>query len=110
MLERPGYLQPVYSAAEWMSLIHKSDLSELTKNVASVVRETCSYQSKHQMQLSSISDYSISRVIKKSKDEARAELDLLFENGWLWDTGMGTGAKKVYGLTFSLIPLGDMRT
>lgn len=109
MLDRPGHLQPVYTRAGWMELVYKSDLPAITKLVASVVSSTCTYQPRHQMQLSEISDYTISRITKTNQDEVRRELDLLFKNGWLWDTGQKAGSRKIYGLTFSLVPLGEMR-
>ena len=109
MNDRPGYLQILYSSSQWLDLVYKSDLPVLAKLVAAVVEKSSMYQSKHKMQLSTISDYSISRIIKTNQEEVRQQLNLLFENGWLFDTGMARGARKVYALTFSVIPLGDMR-
>jgi len=109
-LSKPDDLETVYSRHKWRDLVFRSDLSMTTKVVASVIESTCTYQRKVQMQLSAISAYSISRIIKVSPPEVQQHLDLLFENGWLFDTGFGSGAKKVYGLTFRLKPDGTMRT
>lgn len=110
VLDRPEHLEPLYSRAQWLDLVYRSDLSMTTKVVASVIERTCNYTSKHKMQLSAISAYSISRIIKTNPEEVKQHLELLFNNGWLFDTQLGTGAKKVYGLTFSLIPLAEIRT
>ncbi|AOZ63649.1 hypothetical protein SEA_WEASELS2_60 [Rhodococcus phage Weasels2] len=34
----------------------------------------------------------------------------LIDLGWLFDVELKNGALKAYALTFSLIPLGEMRT
>lgn len=104
MLDRPGYLQPITSGRKWLQLVLKSDLDYITKVVATVVESSCTYQSKYAMQLSSISDYSISRMIDTNQTEVQDQLQILFENGWLFDTGTTIGAKKVYALTFSMLP------
>lgn len=103
-------LVPLTNRTKWLQLVYRSDLSVTTKLVASVIKETCMYQSKHKMQLSSISAYSISRILKSNSAEVQPHLDLLFDNGWLYDTEIGTGAKKVYGLTFKLKPDKKIRT
>ena len=110
VLDRPGYLDTLTSRNQWLDLVYRSDLDSTTKLVASVVERSCQYQRKHKMQLSSISAYSISRIIGESQTEVQQRLDTLFDNGWLFDTGLARGAKKVFALTFSVLPLGDMRT
>lgn len=110
MKQPPGYLQPVYSANEWLSLIYKTDLTPLQKLVATVISRTCNYSTRCVMQLSDISYYSISRIIKANSEEVKVIIDELLALGWLHDTGLTSGARKKYGLTFSLIPLGTMRT
>lgn len=104
MYDRPGFLQPVYRTNDWLDLVLKSDLDMTTKVVAVVVARSAQYNTKAQLQLTNISDYSIGRIIKANKSEVQEKLDILFENGWLHDTGVARGARKVYALTFSLLP------
>ena len=110
MKQPPGYQQPVYSQNEWLSLVFKTDLTPLHKLVATVISRTCVYSRKYSMQVSDISHFTISRVIKTNQPEVAAVVEDLINLGWLHDTGLKSGARFMYALTFSLIPLGTMRT
>ena len=110
MNERPGYLEPIYSQNGWLDLVLRSDLDDTTKLVAVVVSRTAQYNRTQQLMLTNVSDYSIGRIIQKNKYEVRDHIELLFDNGWLHDTGSRRGARKVFALVFSLIPLGEIRT
>lgn len=103
----PGHLKPIFRMTEWLDLFYKSQLSAEHKLVGSVVARTCSYNRKQQLQLSSISNYSISRILNMTQDSVQKLLDDLVKYGWLFDTNKRIGARKVYALTFSLLPMGD---
>lgn len=107
MSEIPGHLQVIYSLNTYFDLLYASELSADHKLVATVVARTCSYDRKNQMQVSAVTNYAISRVINKSQDTVQKLLEDLVEYGWLFDTGKRIGARKVFTLTFSLIPMGE---
>ena len=103
-MEMPGYLQPILQQNKWMDLLMKSDLSSDHKIVGLAISRTSSYNRQKKLSLCSISPYSISRIIKTNSKEVEPYLDDLIENGWLWDTGTRLGAKRVYAMTFNLLP------
>jgi hypothetical protein len=105
----PGHLHSVSSPAKWLGYLLKSDLSAEHKLCGVVVSRMCSYNRNRQLFLSAISNYTISRIVKMNSEQVQSLLDDLIRLGWLHDTGLNTGAKKIYGLTFSLIPLGEMK-
>lgn len=110
MKDIDGHIEPITSATRWLDLVFRSDLDYAKKLVAAAVARTCVYNRKHKMSLSSISIYSISRVLQMSTAETVDQVEKMIELGWLFDTEIGAGATKVYALTFSLIPLGGLRT
>lgn len=109
MNEKPGWLEYIYVPTQWMDLVFRSDLSVECKLVGAVIARTCVYSKRHQQSLSSISIYNISRILKMSKAETQKLIDLLVENGWLWETEFAVGAQRAYSLTFSVLPLNGMR-
>ena len=110
MRELPGHLQPVYQKTKWLDLVMKSDLPDKHKLVAMVLYQSTTYNRQHQLALSIVSNYSISRYIKTNSEEAERIRDDLESLGWIFNTGLKYGAKFVHALTFSLVPLGKMRT
>lgn len=105
----PGHLQPIYRVAEWKDLLFKSSISAEHKLVGAVIAETCAYSRLHQLNLSAISFYSISRFLNLTQDSVKQLVGDLIRLGWIYDTKKPVGARQVYALTFSLIPQGDLR-
>lgn len=103
--DMPGNLKLMYKTNEWLDLVFKSDLEPIVKLVAVVISKTFVYNKTRKMYLSNISTYSISRIVKTSQDEVRECLEVLFNNGWLYDTGQRSGARMMFTPTFSLTPI-----
>lgn len=110
MKDMPGHLEPVYQKTKWIDLVLKSDLPYQHKVVAMVLFQTATYNRQHRLTLSVVSNYTISRYIKTNSEEAEKIRDDLESLGWIFNTGLKHGAKFVHALTFSLVPLGKMRT
>src|SRR6187431_838363 len=104
----PGHLQPIYKTGKWLDYLFASNLSPEHKLAGTVISRTCQYSRFKQLQLSLVSIYTITRIVKLSKKEVQSIVDDLIRLGWLFDTGKNVGARKIYALTFSLLPLGDM--
>ncbi|ASZ74871.1 hypothetical protein FDI69_gp055 [Rhodococcus phage Trina] len=109
MKDIAGHIKPILGATQWLDLVFKSDLSAEHKLIAAVIARTCLYNRTVKMQLSSISLYNISRILKMNQQEVSVLVDKLIVNGWLFDTERAAGATKVYALTFSLLPLNNLR-
>lgn len=105
----PGHLQPVYKTGKWLDYLFASNLSAEHKLVGTVISRTCQYSRHKQLQLSLISIYTITRIVKLPKPKVQTIVDDLIRLGWLFDTGKNIGARKIYTLTFSLLPLGEMK-
>lgn len=110
MKEVSGALQPIYQTNKWLDLLFKSDLTPTHKLAGVVIARTCTYYKQKQLQLSDISYYSISRIVKLPSEDVKKVVDDLIELGWLFDTGVQNGARHVYALTFSLQPRGKLKT
>ncbi len=106
----PGHLKAITNSDVWLDYIFKSRLSSDHKLVAVVVMRTCVYNRQKAIQQSLLSNYTISRIVQKNSEQVQSILDNLVELGWLYDTGYRAGAKKIFVLTFSKIPLGESRT
>lgn len=107
MIDLPGHLQPIYTSDEYLDLLYKSRLSSDHKLVGTVVARSCSYVKRDQVQVSAISNYSISRILNLSQQTCQELLEDLVKYGWLFDTERKVGARKMFVLTFSLIPMGE---
>jgi hypothetical protein len=105
-MDLPGHLKIIYSTTQYLDLLYKSKLNSDHKLVGTLVARTCSYDKNNQLQLSAITNYSIGRLINRGPEKVQQLLDDLVEYGWLFDTGRRIGARKIFALTFSLIPLG----
>jgi hypothetical protein len=99
----PGRLEPVYSFTKWLDLVYKSDLDDRTKLVATVMARCSAYSRKDKVTYSTVSNYSVSRILKVNSSEAALEIAELVRLGWIWPEGV-----KSYILTFSKIPV-EMR-
>lgn len=88
----------------------KTELSAEHKLVGVVISRSCSYNRKDGSQLSEITNYVISRILKQPSDIVQERIEDLERLGWLFDTGKRIGARKVFALSFSLLPLGNMKT
>src|SRR5574338_1119586 len=91
----PGHLQPILLPARWLDYLFASNLSLAHKMVGTVISRTCQYSRAKQLQLSLISIYTITRIVKLSKDEVQQIVDDLLRLGWLFDTGATVGARKI---------------
>lgn len=100
----PGHLEPIYSMTKWLDLLYKSRLSAEHKLAGTVLGRTCSYNKSKQLQLSAISNYEISRRLNLQQDTVQSLLDDLEHHGWIFYIS-NIGARKVYALTFSLLPV-----
>lgn len=78
--------------------------------VGVAISRSCSYNRRDGSQLSEITNYVIGRIIKQPSDVVQERIDDLERLGWLFDTGKRIGARKVLALSFSLLPLGNMKT
>lgn len=107
MIELPGHIEPVYRVGTYLDLLYKSRLSSDHKLVGTVVARTCSYNKRDKAQLSAISNYAIGRILNLGPESVERVLADLVNYGWLYDSGRRIGARKVFVLTFSLIPLGE---
>lgn len=105
--ELPGGLQAIYRESVWLDYLFKSRLSAEHKLIGVVISRSAVYNSKKALQLTLISKYSISRIVNLNQDEVQSHIDDLIRLGYLYDTGQRAGAKMIFALTFSLIPLGE---
>lgn len=105
----PGYLEIVDSPARWLDYLFASNVSANHKLCGAVIARTCSYDRQKRLSLSLISNYSISRIVKMNSSEVQVLLDDLQRLGYLYDTKNNAGAKKIFALTFSIKPLGEMK-
>lgn len=110
MIDLPGHLKPIVSKDDYLDLLFKSRLPSDHKLVGTVVARSCSYVRKDGVQVSAISNYSISRILNRSQESCQVLLDDLVKYGWLFDTGRKIGARKMFVLTFSLLPIGEPKT
>lgn len=99
----------MYQSSKWLDLLFKTSLSAEHKLVGTVIARTCVYNKPNQLLLSNISMYSISRILNINSQEVNILVTQLEQLGWLFDTGQRAGARYILALTFSLIPLGDLR-
>lgn len=104
MNDLPGHLKPINVKSQWLDLLLRSNLDPTTKLVGVVVGKSCNYNKRKRLNISNISDHSIRLIINENKFEVRDRLDTLFDNGWLHDTGIRHGARKVFALTFNVKP------
>lgn len=100
----PGNLEPISSGTRWIDLVFKSRLSDAHKLLCVVISRVCAYSRKDHAQVGLITNYTISRVLHKNQEEVQELLDDLIRLGWVCDTGDRVGRKKVYVLTFNLLP------
>lgn len=107
MIDLPGHLEVVASGNRWLDLLYKSRLTSDHKLVGTVISKTCSYKRRDHAQLSAISNYSIGRILNLGPDTIQELINDLVKYGWIYDTEKPIGARKVYVLTFSLLPMGE---
>lgn len=100
--EPPGNLRFV-DRSKWLDLVFKSKLDAEQKLVASVLKHTCGYSRRDSCYLTDVSDYDISRRIGDRPEAVQPLVDVMIANGWLWDTGIRRGSKKIYALTIDLL-------
>lgn len=100
----PGNLEPIYSVNHWLDLVFKSRLSDSHKLVCVVISKMCAYSRRDTAQVSIISIYTITRVLHKSQDQVQQMVNDLIRLGWIHDTGRRAGQKRVFVLTFNLLP------
>ena len=81
----------------------------MQKLVGTVIAHSSQYVKTRELALCSISKYSISRMVNANQEECQALVDDLIRLGWLFKMGDSAGAKSTYALTFSLIPMGEMK-
>lgn len=105
MKDLPGNIEPVGPPVRWLDLLWASDLDYAYKLVGGVIARTASYNRSLRMNLSSISLYNISRVLKMNSKQVEQIVDEMIRLGWLFDTERGVGAAKAYALTFNVLPL-----
>jgi hypothetical protein len=94
----------------WLDLLFKTELSAEHKLVGVAISRTCAYNRRESKQLSEITPYSISRIIKEPSDKVSEIITELENLGWIFDTGVHKGARRVFALSFSLLPLGRPKT
>ena len=94
----------------WLDLLFKAELSAEHKLVGVVISRSCAYNRRESKQLSEITPYSISRILKVPSTRVGEIIIDLEKLGWLFDTGIHKGARRVFALSFSLLPLGRPKT
>lgn len=105
----PGHLESIAQPGRWLDLLFKANLSAEHKLIGVVISRTAVYNRKKQLQICLISKYSITRLVNLNQDEVQDRIDDLIRLGYLHDTGKRAGAKMIFALTFSLIPLGEVK-
>lgn len=110
MIDLPGHLQPIYTVPKWKDIFYKSRLSAEHKLVGDVIGGTCSYNKRDKLQLSAISVYAIGRILNLGPARVEEIIQDLIKYGWIYDTERRIGARKVFALTMSTIPLGEPKT
>lgn len=103
MKDVPGNLIPT-SKDKWLSLLLRSEQSAEVKLAGYVIYKTAKYNKHHMMTMTNCSLYTISLVLKTNSEEAGAFMDELLNSGWLWDTGIKTGARFAHALTVNVEP------
>lgn len=110
MLNAPGHLKTIASVDQYLDLLYASRLSPEHKLVGTFVTRTCAFNRKEYANFSAITNYAIGRQIQLGPDRVQELLDDLEKYGWLFDTGQRIGARKIFVLTFSLLPMGEPKT
>jgi hypothetical protein len=104
----PGHLASMGQPGHWLDILFKSRLSSDHKLVGVVISRSATYNRKKQLQICMISNYSITRILQKNQPEVQSMVDDLIRLGYLFKIG-NAGAKQIYALTFSKIPLGEYK-
>ena len=103
MKDLPGNLIPT-PKDKWLSLLLRSEQSAEVKLAGYVMYRTAKYNKYHMMTMTNCSLYTVSLVLKTNSDEAADVVRELLDAGWLWDTGIKTGARFAYALTVNVEP------
>lgn len=103
MRDVPGNLIPTRKN-EWLNLLLRSENSADVKLAGYVLYKTSRFNKKHLMTLTDCSLYTISLILKTNSEEAAERVQVLLDNGWLWDTGIKVGARYAYALTVNVEP------
>lgn len=103
MRDIPGNLIPT-KKDKWLNLLLRSENSTDVKLAGYVLSKTARFNKKHLVTLTDCSLYNISLVLKMNSEEAAERVQVLLDQGWMWDTGIKVGARYAYVLTVNVEP------
>ena len=109
-IDFPGHLRPIFYRSEWKDIFYKSRLSAEHKLVGDVIAGTCTYKKSDKAQVSAVTTNAISRILNLGPRRVEELVQDLVKYGWIFDTERRIGARKVFALTMSTIPLGEPKT
>lgn len=89
---------------EWLSLLLRSEQPPEVKLAGYVMFKTAKWNKKNFVTMTNCSLYTVSLVLKTNSEEAQRSVQELLDAGWLWDTGIKTGARFAYALTVNVEP------
>lgn len=103
MKDVPGSLVPT-TKDKWLGILLRSEQSAEVKLAGYVLYKTAKWNKKYHITMTNCSLYTISLILKTNSEEAGLRVQELIDSGWLWDTGIRTGARHAYALTVSVEP------
>ena len=100
----PGDIVILPSKLKWESLLLNTKHPANIKLAGLILSKTASYTKKSKMWFTNASPYEVSRILNETQAKSKEYLKTLEDFGWLWDTGIRREQRKLYNLSFPLIP------
>lgn len=100
----PGDIVIAYSRLAWEDVLLNTKHPAEVKLVGLLLAKTATYRNMNKTWYTNASMYELSRLLNDTQAKMKDHIAVLEEYGWLWDTGIRREQRKVYVLSFPLIP------